>query len=58
MITALYSFFICGWKFFNLTGVDLNLQFPAGWEQAREIKRVLKNMLEEDLYTKITKLYN
>ena len=20
------------------TGVDLNLQFPAGWEQAKEIK--------------------
>ena len=26
-----------GWKA-NITGVDLNLQFPAGWEQAREIK--------------------
>ena len=21
--------FICGWYFFNTTGVDLNLQFPA-----------------------------
>ena len=28
----------CGWKFLKLTGVDLNLQFPAGWEQAKEIK--------------------
>lgn len=26
-----------GWKS-NLNGVDLNLQFPAGWENAREIK--------------------
>ncbi|MGL5437003.1 MAG: M14 family metallopeptidase [Lachnospiraceae bacterium] len=26
-----------GWKA-NLNGVDLNLQFPAGWDQAREIK--------------------
>ncbi|MEE0866270.1 MAG: M14 family metallocarboxypeptidase [Clostridia bacterium] len=26
-----------GWKA-NFNGVDLNLQFPAGWEQAREIK--------------------
>ena len=26
-----------GWKA-NLTGVDLNLQYPAGWLQAREIK--------------------
>ena len=30
--------YYCGWKFLKLTGVDLNLQFPAGWEQAREIK--------------------
>lgn len=28
-----------GWKS-NIRGVDLNLQFPAGWEQAREIKFV------------------
>ena len=26
-----------GWKA-NIRGIDLNLQFPAGWEQAREIK--------------------
>ena len=26
-----------GWKA-NLLGVDLNLQYPAGWEKAREIK--------------------
>lgn len=26
-----------GWKA-NIKGVDLNLQFPAGWEQAKEIK--------------------
>ena len=26
-----------GWKA-NFNGVDLNLQFPAGWEQARRIK--------------------
>lgn len=26
-----------GWKA-NIDGIDLNLQFPAGWEQARKIK--------------------
>ena len=26
------------WKFLNPTGVDLNLQFPANWEEAKRIK--------------------
>ena len=34
----MYLLLLCGWKFLKSTGVDLNLQFPAGWENAREIK--------------------
>lgn len=29
--------FVDGWKA-NIRGIDLNLQFPAGWENAKEIK--------------------
>ena len=29
--------FTDGWKA-NIRGIDLNLQFPAGWEQAKQIK--------------------
>lgn len=38
-ISKNYSFisFTSGWKA-NIRGVDLNLQFPAGWENARQIK--------------------
>ena len=31
-------FALGGWYILKTTGVDLNLQYPAGWEQAREIK--------------------
>ena len=34
----MYLLLLCGWKFLKSTGVDLNLQFPAGWENARRIK--------------------
>ena len=27
-----------GWYILNTRGIDLNLQFPAGWNEAREIK--------------------
>ena len=34
----MYLLLLCGWKFLKSTGVDLNLQFPAGWQNARDIK--------------------
>ena len=30
--------FLCGWYILNTRGVDLNLQFPAKWEEAKKIK--------------------
>ncbi|HIT71909.1 MAG TPA: hypothetical protein IAD08_08395 [Candidatus Scatovivens faecipullorum] len=30
--------FLCGWYILKPTGIDLNLQFPAGWAEAKEIK--------------------
>lgn len=38
MITRFYRFIFQKWKVWASTGTDLNLQFPAGWEQAKEIK--------------------
>lgn len=34
----MYLLLLCGWKFLRSTGVDLNLQFPAEWQRAKEIK--------------------
>ena len=34
----IFIFYFCWWKLGKTIGVDLNLQFPAGWEQAKEIK--------------------
>lgn len=34
----MYLLLLCGWKFLKSTGVDLNLQFPASWENAKKIK--------------------
>ena len=34
----IFIFYFCWWKLRKTIGVDLNLQFPAGWEQAKEIK--------------------
>ena len=31
-------FALDGWHILKFIGVDLNLQFPAGWEEARRIK--------------------
>ncbi|MCI8617920.1 MAG: hypothetical protein HFJ60_06765 [Clostridia bacterium] len=37
LINLLLFLFLVGWKA-NINGVDLNLQFPAGWENAKKIK--------------------
>ena len=34
----IFIFYFCWWKLRKTIGVDLNLQFPAGWNQAKEIK--------------------
>ena len=34
----IFIFYFCWWKLRKTIGVDLNLQFPAGWANAREIK--------------------
>lgn len=38
ILQSMYLLLLCGWKFLKSTGVDLNLQFPAGWENAKKIK--------------------
>lgn len=34
----MYLLLLYGWKFLKSTGVDLNLQYPANWDLARNIK--------------------
>ena len=35
---SIFLNFILGWYILNTRGVDLNLQFPAGWQNAKNIK--------------------
>ena len=37
-----------GWKA-NIAGVDLNLQYPAGWDEAKKIKYSLRAILSARL---------